>query len=104
MAVGWQSANALLFLEAYLDRPIERALAAQVQQDLPCTAIVGIGSLGASHPKGAVTLFQLLASRVPSPERRGSYYDTQPWVVAGSLQQGMQQGASNPLLRVWQNT
>lgn len=124
-AAGWRSADAgKLFLERYLDLPIEQILGKLAERPVARDRIVEVGNLAASMPGGSLRVITTLAahlggfgtewvvftatqeligifSRLGLPllalskadparlgdEARhwGSYYDTQPIVVAGQI-------------------
>ncbi len=122
---GWRCAGEdQLFLETYLDDPIEAAVARLARQPVKREAIVEVGNLAADRPGGSVELILTLARHLDQlgyewvvftatreligifrrlglpplalatadPSRLGdqasawgSYYDSQPVVVAGRI-------------------
>jgi hypothetical protein len=138
--VGMQAADEHgLFLERYLDRPVEKQLAERLGHGVPRGALVEIGNLVADKRGASQLLFLLFTAilhtagyewivftatrslrnnleklgfpllelqRVDAaalaPElvaQWGSYYHTEPTVMAGSLAAAMELGATQPLLR-----
>lgn len=129
-ATGWRSAGGeTLFLERYLDQPIEQAMSKWSQPPVTRSQIVEVGHLASQKPGGSVMVFRelakhlsqlgfewvvftatqeligifaklglpLLALAAADPSRLGqdtsqwgTYYDTQPIVVAGRLKLGVQ--------------
>lgn len=61
-AVGWRSASEeALFLERYLDLPIEREIGRLAGQEVPRHRIVEVGNLAAGRPGSSVALILSLA-------------------------------------------
>jgi hypothetical protein len=129
-ATGWRSAQAEpLFLERYLDVPIEQAMFQLANPPVKREKIVEVGHLASQKAGGSVQIIRALAShlndlgfewvvftatqeliriftklRLPllalataDPERLrneaqnwGTYYDTQPIVVAGKIKIALQ--------------
>lgn len=129
-ATGWRSAaDEPLFLERYLDQPIEQAMSKWSHPSVTRSQIVEVGHLASQKPGGSVLVFRelakhlsqlgfewvvftatqeligifaklglpLLALAPADPSRLeqdasqwGTYYDTQPIVVAGRLKFGIQ--------------
>lgn len=129
-AAGWRAAgDGRLFLERYLDLPIEDAMAALADQPVARNRIVEVGHLAADRRGSTVHVIlalagfldalghewvvftatrellgifsrlglPLLALAPADPERLGdeaaewgSYYDTQPIVVAGRIRVGLE--------------
>jgi hypothetical protein len=129
-AAGWRSAkDSALFLENYLDQPIERAMAKLADQPIERNRIVEVGHLAAEQNGGSlhvilalaahlhrhghewvvftatrelVSIFArlglpLLALAKADPSRLGegardwgSYYDTEPVIVAGRIRLAME--------------
>lgn len=121
-AAGWRTAkDEALFLERYLDQPIEQAMAQVTDQSVHRGNIVEVGNLAAEKPGGTVQVVLALAAHLDRPGYEwvvftatreligmftrlglpllalapanparlgnaagvwGSYYDTQPIVVA----------------------
>lgn len=129
-ALGYRCASeGPLFLEAYLDAPVEQVLRPALGLELPRSAIIEIGSLAGNSCTSLLSLWQraahelsadaelgvaVLTAPLRSMLRRlgiavhelapadgnrlgaaraqwGRYYDTDPVVCAGSLQQGRRQ-------------
>jgi hypothetical protein len=128
-AAGWRGAGAeTLFLERYLDTPIEVAMAQRAGQSVVRERIVEVGNLAADKPGGSIHVIRtlgrhlhhlgfewvvftatqeligiltklglsMLALAQADPARLGdeasawgTYYDTQPIVVAGRIQPGL---------------
>ena len=128
-AAGWRGASTeKLFLERYLDAPIEVAMAQLACQNVVRERIVEVGNLAADKPGGSIHVIltlgrhlhrlgfewvvftatqeliriftklglPLLALSKADPARLGddagawgTYYDTQPIVVAGRIQLGL---------------
>lgn len=128
-ATGWRGADReALFLEAYLDRPIEQEVAQRTGRAVQRERIVEVGHLVADKPGGSVHVIctlarhldrlgyewvvftatnellriftrlglPLLALAAADPvhlgeaaQAWGSYYDTQPVVVAGRIGQAL---------------
>lgn len=62
-AAGWRSAKAsTLFLERYLDTPIEQAMAHLAPAPISRARIVEVGHLAAQRPGSSIYLFRALAS------------------------------------------
>lgn len=73
-ATGWRSAqHEPLFLERYLDQPIEQVLSQMAGQPVARKRVVEVGNLAADIPGGSPQVIVALASEL---DRRG--YD---WVV-----------------------
>jgi hypothetical protein len=129
-AAGWRSASATpLFLERYLNQPIEQVMAQLAQPRVKRENIVEVGHLASEKAGGSLLIVHALASHlsaqgfewvvftatqeligifsklglpllalaIADPERLrdaashwGSYYDTQPIVVAGRIKLGLQ--------------
>lgn len=129
-ATGWRSAqSSKLYLEHYLDQPIEQAMAQLAHQHVRRERIVEVGHLASQKAGGSVHIIRALASHLSSqgfewvvftatqeligiftklglpllaltaanPARLrdeakhwGSYYDTQPIVVAGKIRLALQ--------------
>lgn len=129
-ATGWRAASDdSLFLERYLDRPIERAMAELADQPVSRERIVEVGNLAAEKSGSSVHIIlklaeflhglgyewvvftatreligifsrlglPLLALAPADPSRLGSeaaewgsYYETQPIVVAGKIRLGLE--------------
>jgi hypothetical protein len=126
-ALGYcRASEGPLFLETYLDAPVEQVLRPALGIDLPRSAIVEIGSLAGNSCTSLLSLWQRAAhelsadaqlgvavltrplrgmlrrlgialhelapadgSRLGAAQAQwGRYYDTDPVVCAGSLQQG----------------
>lgn len=128
-----------LFLERYLDAPVEQVLAAHSGQAVARAGLVEIGNLAADQRGASHLLFVLFSAvlhragyrwmvftatralrnnlnklgfplltlgsasldQIPADERAswGSYYDTDPLVVAGSLDEAVRIIHERPLLR-----
>lgn len=128
-AAGWRGASTeTLFLERYLDTPIEVAMAQRANQNVVRERIVEVGNLAADKPGGSIHVIRalgrhlhrlgfewvvftatqeligiltklglpMLALAKADPARLGdeasawgTYYDTQPIVVAGRIQLGL---------------
>ena len=128
-AAGWRGASTdKLFLERYLDTPIEVAMAQLAGQNVVRERIVEVGNLAADKPGGSIHVIltlgrhlhrlgfewvvftatqeligiltklglPMLALAKADPARLGddasawgTYYDTQPIVVAGRIQLGL---------------
>jgi len=124
-ACGWRPAAAeALFLECYLEQPIEQAMAGLAQQPVRREEIVEVGNLAAEKPGGTIQVVLRLTAHLdrlgykwlvftatreligilnrlglpalalaPADPQRlgeaagtwGSYYSTQPIVVAGRI-------------------
>jgi len=138
--VGMQAADdSPLFLERYLERPVESTLAQGLGQPVPRGALVEIGNLVAAKGGASQLLFLLFTAilheagyewivftatrslrnnleklgfpllelqrvepRRLQPEllaQWGSYYQTEPVVMAGSLAAAMELSAAQPLFR-----
>jgi len=129
-AAGWRSAgDERLFLERYLDAPIEQAVAQLAGQPITRERIVEVGNLATTRQGSSVQVIFLLAEHfyrsgfewvvftatrelvriftrlglpllalAPADPSRlgdeaaawGSYYDTQPIVVAGRIRLGLE--------------
>ncbi|MDD2923874.1 thermostable hemolysin [Rhodoferax sp.] len=129
-ATGWRSAQtSKLYLEHYLDLPIEQAMAQLAHQHVKRERIVEVGHLASQKAGGSVHIIRaladhlsaqgfewvvftatqeligifaklglpLLALTAANPARLrdearhwGSYYDTQPIVVAGKIRLALQ--------------
>lgn len=129
-ATGWRAASGdTLFLERYLDRPIEQAMAERAAQPVARERIVEVGNLAAEKNGSSVHVIlklarfldrlgyewvvftatreligifsrlglPLLALAPADPARLGaeaadwgSYYETQPIVVAGKIRLGIE--------------
>lgn len=64
-AVGWRSAaEEALFLESYLDAPIEHEIGRLAGQVVPRERIVEVGNLAAARPGSSVDLILLLAAHL----------------------------------------
>lgn len=64
-ALGWRSAaEEGLFLERYLDAPIEREIGRLAGQAVPRNRIVEVGNLAAERPGSSVDLILLLAAHL----------------------------------------
>ncbi|OGB38154.1 MAG: hypothetical protein A2461_09105, partial [Burkholderiales bacterium RIFOXYC2_FULL_59_8] len=62
-AAGWRSANeTALFLERYLDTPIEQAMAHLAPNPIRRDRIVEVGHLAAQRPGSSIYLFRAMAS------------------------------------------
>jgi len=62
-AAGWRSANeTALFLERYLDIPIEQAMAHLAPNPIRRDRIVEVGHLAAQRPGSSIYLFRAMAS------------------------------------------
>lgn len=68
-----QAKKASLFLEAYLDRPVENALAARIGRPIDRSRLVEVGNLAAGHGGGARALIITLTAYL-----KGAGYE---WVV-----------------------
>lgn len=139
-AVGIGSAQqGPLFLEQYLDRPIEQELSYLTRTPVDRQSIIEIGNLVATQRGSSQLLFTVLTNvlhtagfrwvvftatqnvariiakshftpftlcsadpaRLPNGGAQwGSYYDTQPHVMAGDLEVTAQQSREHPLLRL----
>lgn len=135
-ATGWRGAGAeTLYLERYLDAPIETAMENLASEQVVRERIVEVGHLAADKPGASVHVIltladylhrigfewvvftatqeliriftrlglPLLALAKADPARLGdaagawgSYYDTQPVVVAGRIQLGLARSGSHP--------
>jgi hypothetical protein len=133
---GWRAASAdALFLERYLDVPIELAMAQLADQTVVRERIVEVGNLAAEKAGGSIQIIltlsrhlhslgyewvvftatqelvgifsrlglPLLALAKADPERLGdaagnwgSYYDTQPIIVAGRIQMALDRTGQRP--------
>lgn len=79
-ATGWRGAGAAtLFLERYLDMPIERAMALLADQSVARERIVEVGNLAAEKPGGSLHVILALAAHL---DRLG--YE---WVVFTATQE-----------------
>ncbi len=147
--LGFRHAEASpLFLETYLDHPVEEMIAARVQQPVDRLRLVEVGNLSVANPGITRWLFIALTGylsttqcewvlftigpvlqhaferlgfrmidlgearceRLPQAERAtwGRYYDQQPRVLAGRLDQGLRTlGAlceqEVAIMHLWQN-
>lgn len=64
-AAGWRDAGLEpLFLERYLDSPIERLLTQLLDRDVPRGRIVEVGNLASSKPGGSLDVIMNLAPRL----------------------------------------
>lgn len=137
-ALGLNSAdNGPLFLETYLDTPIQQAIAERAQMPVERKRIIEIGNLVSLKPGSSRMLFLVMCSAVyqagfhwmaftateqvsgllkhldyhplllndANPERLGSavaqwgsYYATQPKVLAGNIKTAMEIVAAKPAL------
>ena len=135
-AAGWRGAGTeKLFLERYLDTPIEVAMAQLAGQNVVRERIVEVGNLAADKPGGSIHVIltlgrhlqrlgfewvvftatqeligiltklglPMLALAKADPARLGdeavawgNYYDTQPIVVAGRIQLGLDRMSRQP--------
>lgn len=129
-ATGWRPADAgALFLERYLDQPIEQAMAHLADQPVARSQIAEVGNLAAEKSGSSLHVIMMLAAHLdrlgfewvvftatreligifsrlglpllalaPADPTRlgdeaaawGSYYDTQPVVVAGRIRLGIE--------------
>jgi hypothetical protein len=79
-ATGWRSARSeILFLERYLDTPIEQAMAQLANQSVKRERIVEVGNLAADKPGGSLHVIYALASHL---DRLGH-----EWVVFTATQE-----------------
>lgn len=133
---GWRGASAeALFLERYLDTPIEMAMAQLADQSVVRERIVEVGNLAAERAGGSIHVIltlsrhlhslgyewvvftatqeligifsrlglPLLALAKADPARLGdaagawgTYYDTQPIIVAGRIQLALERTGQRP--------
>ena len=133
---GWRPAgDSRLFLERYLDQPIEQAMAQLARLPVRRERIVEVGNLAAEKPGSSVHVILTLATHfdrlgyewvvftatrelisiftrlglpllalAPADPARlgdeaaawGSYYDTQPVVVAGRIRLGLDRAGRTP--------
>jgi hypothetical protein len=91
-AVGFRSADGEnLFLEHYLDTPVEHAIACHSTRALPQReGIVEIGNLASIDRGASRKLFAVLAGVLLPVDQQtwGGYYEDNPRVVAGKVSRG----------------
>jgi hypothetical protein len=135
-ALGLNSAHhQALFLEAYLDKPIEQVISQQFCTPVDRKRVVEIGNLAASRRAASIRLFTLLsalldqagyrwivftatpcvqalvasmgfslqcigearAERIDAGDNWGSYYETRPQVMVGSIDETMRKALSSEM-------
>lgn len=129
-AVGYRCAShEPLFLERYLDAPIEQVLASRLQRDISRSQVVEVGNLATTQPGQARRLIVALTTQLAAQDLRwvtftatrqlansfrrlglapqvltradparlgddladwGTYYDSDPQVMAGEIPDGLQ--------------
>lgn len=75
------AAEGPLFLERYLDRPVEQSLAAALRQPVPRDGIIEIGNLAADHHGASLMLFLTLGNLMRSAGYRWLVFSATPQVA-----------------------
>lgn len=76
------AAEGPLFLERYLDQPVEQSLAAALRQPVPRDGIIEIGNLAADHHGASLMLFFTLGNLMRSAGYRWLVFSATPQVAA----------------------
>jgi hypothetical protein len=76
------AAEGPLFLEQYLDQPVEQSLAAALRQPVPRDGIIEIGNLAADHHGASLMLFFTLGSLMRAAGYRWLVFSATPQVAA----------------------